>query len=114
MWPFPSIENVDIFYIPVNVTNQHWCLAVIDFPKWTMTVYDRDARDQILGFLDTMFPTWLAYNNYDMGLVFSHPPFIRERPNAVPHQKGLLGDCGVWFLSKSFLVGGVKLQVFSL
>ncbi|KAD7116861.1 hypothetical protein E3N88_04129 [Mikania micrantha] len=41
MWPFPAIENVDIFYIPVNVDNQHWCLAAIDFPKWSMTVYDR-------------------------------------------------------------------------
>ncbi|KAD3068030.1 hypothetical protein E3N88_35910 [Mikania micrantha] len=102
MWPFPAIEHVDIFYVPVNMDNQHWCLAVIDIPKWSMTVYDSypeicsAERSDMLNFLDYMFTTWLAYNNYDMGPTFRYPPFERSYPISVPHQSGSVGDCGVW------------------
>ncbi|KAD5318257.1 hypothetical protein E3N88_18203 [Mikania micrantha] len=102
MWPFPAIEHVDIFYVSVNVDNQHWCFAVIDIPKWSMTVYDSyqeicsTARTDMLNFLDYMFTTWLAYNNYDMGPTFRYPPFDRSYPISVPHQSGSVGDCGVW------------------
>ncbi|KAL8242922.1 hypothetical protein R6Q59_013224 [Mikania micrantha] len=102
-WPFPSIVNIDMFYIPFNLSNQHWCFACIDIPRWTMTVYDivpdvcSTSRNEMLNYLDNMFPQWLLYNDYDMGSTYRPPPFERVYPINVPRQIGTIGDCGVWF-----------------
>ncbi|XP_076918346.1 uncharacterized protein LOC143578746 [Bidens hawaiensis] len=100
--PYPSLHGIQKFYIPVNIPYQHWLVACVDMSSWTMTLYNslpsfcELETQELLAFLDSNFPIWVAAAKYDMGPKFRQPPFNRIYPENVPVQSGDLGDCGVW------------------
>ena len=41
IYPQPSaLRGVDLIFVPINITNVHWTLAVIDIPAKKFSFYD--------------------------------------------------------------------------
>ncbi|KAL9409636.1 hypothetical protein AB3S75_047951 [Citrus x aurantiifolia] len=99
--------DVDMVLIPINLENNHWVVARVDFQRKQIEIYDsmKEFREdktygQFLKPLQVIFPQWLE----DVGFYDSRPNLRSAEPwklvsiDDVPQQQPGSGNCGVFML----------------
>ncbi|GJZ69751.1 phospholipase-like protein [Tanacetum coccineum] len=116
-------SDVDQVFIPINETDQHWCLAHLDILSGLVTFYDsgdtydyewRDWYVVVRQCLEERLPVILeGAKVFDKkGIHPSDYTISFKLADNVPKQGGIYGDCGVWvciFLYR--LAHGLSLDV---
>ncbi|GAY45331.1 hypothetical protein CUMW_088670 [Citrus unshiu] len=115
-----SMTDVDMLLIPVNLDGEHWVLALVDFRKNKVWIYDslltcRDDKRYRLKFkpLEVIFPRWLEY----VGFYNIRPELRSADPwkviavRSALQQEPETGDCGVFVLMVTmYLMFGLGLE----
>ncbi|KAH9671507.1 hypothetical protein KPL70_017399 [Citrus sinensis] len=99
--------DVDMVLIPINLEDNHWVVARVDFQHKQIEIYDsmKEFREdktygQFLKPLQVIFPQWLE----DVGFYDNRPNLRSAEPwklvsiDDVPQQQPGSGDCGVFML----------------
>ncbi|KAL5570627.1 hypothetical protein UlMin_027202 [Ulmus minor] len=114
-----SWVNVDRIFIPINKPNIHWCLAVVNLPKWTIELYDSlrgEIHDKDMEELVVPLSVALPYLMSSVDFYLGRPELERFRENPMqirhvncPSQTG--GDCGMFMVKfAEFMMCGQPLE----
>lgn len=92
----PTLEGQ--LLIPVNVSNKHWCLGVVDFDKKAFQYFDSLGGSGAKFFKHIkLFLKDQKEHHPDKFKDFDFDSWAQECPKDIPHQKNKV-DCGVFTL----------------